>query len=91
MEKRKIETKSLCGPPGLHYACRNADLNFTRVTGTTNGFIFQIIDSLIEYWGVRLTCLDCKGTKSFALCDLKRLKVSRSHVDFIDTHFKYCK
>ena len=24
------------------------------------GFIFQIINSLIEYWGVRLTCLDCK-------------------------------
>ena len=23
-----------------HYACRNADLNFTEVTGTTNGFIF---------------------------------------------------
>ena len=42
------------------YACRNADLNFTLVTGTTiNGFIFQIINSLIESEGVRLTCLDC--------------------------------
>ena len=30
------------------YACRNADLNLTLVTGTTNGFIFQIINSLIE-------------------------------------------
>ena len=30
------------------YACRNADLNFTLVTGTTNGLIFQIINSLIE-------------------------------------------
>ena len=30
------------------------------VTGTTNGFIFQIINSLIESWGVRLTCFDCK-------------------------------
>ena len=29
-------------------ACRNADLNFTLVTGTTDGFIFQIINSLIE-------------------------------------------
>ena len=33
------------------YACRNADLNLTLVTGTTNGFIFQIINS----------CLDCNG------------------------------
>ena len=30
------------------YACRNADSNLTLVTGTTNGFIFQIINSLIE-------------------------------------------
>ena len=37
-----------------HYACRNADFNFTLVTGTTNGFIFQIINSLMESWGVRL-------------------------------------
>ena len=43
-----------------HYACRNAALNLTPVTGTTNGFIFQIINSLIESWGVRLTCFDCK-------------------------------
>ena len=42
-----------------HYACRNAALNLTPVTGTTNGFIFQIINLLIEFWGVRLTCLDC--------------------------------
>ena len=33
-----------------HYKCRNADLNLTLVTGTTNRFIFQIIDSLIESW-----------------------------------------
>ena len=45
-----------------HYACRNAALNLTPVTGTTNGFIFQIINSLIESWGVRLTCFDCKGS-----------------------------
>ena len=42
-----------------HYACRNATLNLTPVTGMTNGFIFQIINSLIEYWGVRLTWFDC--------------------------------
>ena len=43
-----------------HYACRNAALNLTPVTGTANGFIFQIISSLIESWGVRLTWFDCK-------------------------------
>ena len=43
-----------------HYACRNAALNLTPVTGMTNGFIFQIINSLIESWGVRLTWFDCK-------------------------------
>ena len=42
-----------------HYACRNADLNLTLDTGTINGFIFQIINSLIESRGVRLTCFDC--------------------------------
>ena len=34
-----------------HYACSNSDLNLTLVTGTTNGFIFQMINSLIESWG----------------------------------------
>ena len=48
-----------------HYACRNADLNLTLVTGRTNKFIFQIINSLIESWGVRLTCLDCNCTDSW--------------------------
>ena len=44
-----------------HFACRNSDLNLTPVTGTTNGFTFQIINSLIESWGVRLTCFGCKA------------------------------
>ena len=35
-------------------------LNLTPVTGTTDGFIFQIINSLIESWGVCLTWFDCK-------------------------------
>ena len=48
-----------------HYACRNAALNLTPVTGTTNGFIFQIINSLIESWGVRLTWFDCKLQANF--------------------------
>ena len=34
-----------------HDACRNVNLNLTLVLGTTNGFIFQITNSLIEYWG----------------------------------------
>ena len=34
-----------------HYACRNAALNLTPVTGTANGFIFQVINSLIESCG----------------------------------------
>ena len=34
-----------------HYTCINATLNLTPVTGTTNRFIFQIINSLIESWG----------------------------------------
>ena len=36
------------------YACGNFDLNLTPVTGTTNGLIFQIINSLIESWGATL-------------------------------------
>ena len=42
-----------------HYACRTGDLNLTPVTGPTNGYIFQIINSLIESWEVRLTFFDC--------------------------------
>ena len=48
-----------------HYACRNAALNLTPVTGTTNGFSFQVINSLIESWGVRLTWSDCKQRTFF--------------------------
>ena len=35
-----------------HYACSNSDLNLTLIMGTTNEFIFEIINSLIESWGV---------------------------------------
>ena len=45
-----------------HYACSNSDLNLTLVTGTTNGFIFQIINSLVESWGYAwpvLTVIRC--------------------------------
>ena len=48
------------------YACSNSDLNLTLVTGTTNGFIFQIINSLIECWGVRLTCFDCNKSTTIS-------------------------
>ena len=53
-----------------HYACKNAALNLTPptpVTGTTNGFIFQIINSLIESWGLRLTCFDCNNKTTVVL------------------------
>ena len=44
-----------------HYACKNADLNLRLVVATSNRFIFQIIDSLIQSLGLRLTCLDCNN------------------------------
>ena len=37
-----------------------ADLNLRPVAATANRFIFPIIDSLMQSWGVHLTCLDCK-------------------------------
>ena len=43
-----------------HYTCWNSYLNLTLVTGMIEGFIFQIINSLIESWGIHLTCFDCK-------------------------------
>ena len=46
-----------CVGPAATQSNRNADLNLTLVTGTTNVFSFQIINSLIESWGIRLTCL----------------------------------
>ena len=50
----------------VHYACSNADLNLTQVTETTNGFIFQIINSLIEsFGGVGLTYFDCNTFETF--------------------------
>ena len=44
-----------------HYARSNSDLNLTLITETTDGFIFQIVNSLVESWGVRLACFDCKA------------------------------
>ena len=35
-----------------HYACRNADLNLALFMGSANGFVFQIVNSLTESWGV---------------------------------------
>ena len=61
-----------------HYTCRNAALNLTPVTGTTNGFIFQIINLLIESCGVRLTCLDCnKFLEKIPKCTLYRGMVNK--------------
>ena len=49
-----------------HYACGNAYLNLTLVMETTNGFTFQMVSSLVESWGVRLTCLDCMESNSMS-------------------------
>ena len=70
-----------------HYACRNADLNLTLVTGTTNGFDFQIINSLIESWGVRLTCLDCNNYIEFLI---QSLKIVRNMQNSIETRDNLC-
>ena len=44
-----------------HFACMNADSNLTPVTGTTNpglkDSLFQIINSLIESFELKLTSL----------------------------------
>ena len=51
-----------------HHPCKNVDLNLTLVKlGKTNGFIFQIINTLIESCEVRLTCLECKTSFPFLL------------------------
>ena len=59
----QIQTSS-CKLFTAHYACSNSDLNLTLVTGTINGFIFQIMNSLIESWGVGLTCFDCNTDRN---------------------------
>ena len=51
-----------------HDACRNAALNLTPGTGTSNGFIFQIINSLMESWGVGLTWFDCNRMNHVLKC-----------------------
>ena len=38
-----------------HCTCRNADLNLRLVVAMSNRFIFQIISSLMQSWGVHLT------------------------------------
>ena len=43
-----------------HHRIRNADLNLRLVAATTNGFIFQMINSLMQSREVCLPCLDCK-------------------------------
>ena len=54
-----------------HYACRNAALNLTPVTGTTNGFIFLA--------GLRLTWFDCRiyrGMQHFVFVILSSIMFS---------------
>ena len=40
-----------------YYAYRNVEIHLK--SSTTNGFNFRIINSLMDFWGVRLTWLDC--------------------------------
>ena len=49
----------------LIYACSNSDLNLTLVTGTTNGFIFQITNSLTESWGYAWPVLTVRSSFHF--------------------------
>ena len=84
---------------------RKADLNLTLVTGMTNGFIFQIINSLIEPWGVCLTYLDCNSSYCFCFVCLTKLisqnrpsnppclqllRTDREGIDDIITHGTWC-
>ena len=45
-----------------HYACRNAALNLTPVTGTTNGFIFQTrrYGASVHFGVVVVELINCK-------------------------------
>ena len=62
-----------------HYACRNAALNLIPVTGTTNGFIFQIINSLMESYGVRLTWFDCNTSNQIRVKYFTQPSSTRCH------------
>ena len=55
-----------------HYACKNVEMNLKSTT--TNGFNFQIINSLMGSWGVRLTWLDCNSYKH--VVSLKNITIS---------------
>ena len=67
-------------------------MNLTLVTGTTDGFIFQIINSLIETWGVRLTCFDCNFCVEiklgFEACTMEIKSLSQTAVP--DSLEMYC-
>ena len=43
-----------------HHSCKNTEMNLKSTT--THAFNFRIINSLIQSWGVHLTCLDCTLT-----------------------------
>ena len=69
-----------------HYASRNSDLNLTQ---TTNGVIFQIINSLIESWGLRLTWFDCKYVSRVNFdSTYRKIKVENTILRFLP--LKYC-
>ena len=55
--------------------------DLTLVLGTTNAFIFQIVDSLIESWGVRLTCLDFNLSRMKETCLVKFKQEMKTNTD----------
>ena len=70
----------------LHNFCSNSDLNLTPVTGTTNGFIFQIINLLIESWGYAWPVLTVNIFMIQRLCTVMQLFKGFS-VDAASRHF----
>ena len=61
-----------------HDECRNADLNLTLDTGATNGFIFQIINSLIESWGCAWPALTVTTILNFSYEVLKSFVICKT-------------
>ena len=67
------------------FACRrNADLNLTLVTRTTNGFIFQIINSLIESWEYALPALIVSFGEGYDYCSQVMIRSAQSAARITD-------
>ena len=60
-----------------HCDCRNADFSLILVEATSDRFIFQIINSLMKSWGVRLTWLDCNWDKFLLKGNIQNHNITR--------------